>query len=81
MKNKNEGLWVTFVSLGTMFFVISITINISWLKLTLIAIAMIEYIVAIIFAAKHYADKKRKNETCSPVLPPPPQPQTLKFKR
>lgn len=72
MKSKNEKLWLTFMSLGTMFFVISITINISWLKLTLIAIAIIEYTAAVIFSAKHNADKKRKNETCSPVLPAPP---------
>lgn len=72
--NKLEELWILFMGLGTMFFMISTTIDITWLKLTLLGIAIIEYIVAIIFAAKNYSNKKQNIQTNTHEFPPPPPP-------
>ena len=40
MKDKNKELWVVFLSLGVVFMIISNTIDISWLKLTLMDISV-----------------------------------------
>ncbi|MDO5665709.1 MAG: type II CAAX endopeptidase family protein [Bacteroidia bacterium] len=80
MKNKNNNLWVMFLSLGTMFFMFSITIDVTWLKLLIISISLLHYIIAIIFAAKDYGNKKQNNKPYMQSFPPPPPPPTLNFK-
>ena len=40
MKDKNKELCVVFLSLGVVFMIISNTIDISWLKLTLMDISV-----------------------------------------
>ncbi len=83
MKDKN--LWVVFLSLGTMFFMISTTIEVTWLKLLIISISVLQYILALIFAAKDYSNKKQNNTTGVQSFPPPPPPtfnyehQTINF--
>lgn len=54
MKDKNKDLWLIFLSTGVMFFIISTTISITWLKYTLLIISMIQFVISIIFALKKF---------------------------
>ena len=57
MKAKYKDLWVVFLSMGTLFFMISTTIDTTWIKLILITISILFHVISIIFSIKKYNNK------------------------
>ena len=63
MNDKYKDLWVVFLCIGTLFFMISTTIDITWIKLTLITISILLYVISLIFSIKKYNNKNKNNES------------------
>ena len=58
MNDKYKDLWVVFLSTGTLFLVISNSMNSIWLKLIIVSMAFLFYVISLIFSIQKYKNKK-----------------------
>ena len=58
MNDKYKDIWVAFLCIGTLFLVISNSMNSIWLKLIIVGMAFLFYVISLIFSIKKYNNKK-----------------------